>query len=296
MMKLEKLCLLALLALTALAGTAHAQLQVTLKLSRVLYMAYEPLLAEVSITNLSGRDMNLADAPGHPWFGFEVFAGKDTLLPPVDPNYHIDALFIPAGQTVKRTLNLTPLYPLQDFGPHSLRAVIYDKAADKYYSSNRKAIEITDGVQVWTQTVGATDAQGGGSRKISLLTNRLAKENRLYARIMNPDTGVVLACYSLGPVFIFSPPEYTLDDKNQLNVLQMVGPRQYFYTQIDANGKILQRTSYIDGKSSPKLSREDTGFVVVKGGKLDTPETRAAGQKPRANLPKLSDRPIGAGY
>lgn len=291
-----KICFFVLIALAAtLAGTAHAQLQVTLKMSRALYMTYEPMLAEVSITNLSGRDLNLADAPGQSWFGFEVFAGKDTLLPPVNPHYRVDPIYIPAGQTLKRTLNLTPLYPLQDFGPHSLRAVIYDKETDKYYSSNRKAIEITDGVQIWTQTVGATAAQGGGNRTISLLTNRLLKENRLYVRIMNPDTGVALACFSLGRVLSFSPPEYTLDDKNQLNVLQMVGPRQYFYTQIDANGKILQRTSYIDDKTSPKLSREDLGFVVVKGGKLDTPEARAAEQKPRANLPKLSDRPIGAG-
>lgn len=295
MIKFGKICFFVLLGLTTLSGIARAQLQVTLKMSRALYMIYEPMLVEVSITNLSGRNLDLADAPAQPWFGFEIFAGKDTLLAPVNPHYHVEPLHIPAGQTLKRTVNLTPLYPLQEFGPHSVRAVIYDKATAKYFPSNRKAIEITDGVKIWSQTVGATAAQGGGNRAISLLTNSLPKENRLYVRVMNPDNGVALACYSLGRLLSFSPPEYTLDDKNQLNVLQMVGPRQYFYTQIDPNGKILQRTSYLSDKTIPKLSREDLGFVVVKGGKLDSPEARAARQPPTANLPKLSDRPIGAG-
>jgi hypothetical protein len=263
-------------------------MQVSLEMTRALYMMHEPILAKISITNLSGKDQNLTESPGRPWFSFEVFAGKDGLIPPITPNYRLGELYVPAGKTITRNINLTPLYGLQEYGPHSVKAVLYDAAKDEYFTSARRAFEITDGILLWKQTVGVPS--DNSRRTYSLLTHRLPNENRLYVRILNDTAGRVVSCFSIGRVLSFFPPERQLDALNNLHVLQMVGPKAYLYTSISPDGEILSRAQYMDGKSNPHLLREETGSVRVRGGRMESPS--AAPQKRRSG-PKLSDRPVG---
>ena len=54
------------------AVTGETQIQVDLKFKRLQYIAYEPVVATLAITNLAGRDVDLHDADGQSWFGFEV--------------------------------------------------------------------------------------------------------------------------------------------------------------------------------------------------------------------------------
>ncbi|HEX8373354.1 MAG TPA: hypothetical protein VF585_11270 [Chthoniobacterales bacterium] len=284
--RLFPFCLL--LAICLFAGNVSAQMRITLEMTRSLYMVNEAVLAKVSITNLSGRDQNLSDAPGKPWLGFEIFAGKNNLIPPVNPNYRLGDLYIPMGQTVTRNINLTPLYGLQAFGPHSVKAVLYDKATEQYYTSGRRAIEMTDGVLIWKQKVGVP--QTNSTHVYSLLTHRLPAENRLYLRIVDETGGRIVSCFSVGRVLSFSPPERELDLQNNLHILQMVGPKAYLYTVVSPNGEIVARDPYIDGsRSNPHLFKEESGSVRVRGGKMEQPDAPAK----KRNIPRLSDRPVG---
>ena len=54
------------------AAAVEAQVQVDLKFKRLQYIAYEPVVATVAITNLAGRDIELRDADGQSWLGFEI--------------------------------------------------------------------------------------------------------------------------------------------------------------------------------------------------------------------------------
>ncbi|MEO7933785.1 MAG: hypothetical protein ABIT76_11570 [Chthoniobacterales bacterium] len=277
--------LLILLAVVCLGQTASGQMQVSLEMTRSLYMMNEPVLAKISITNLSGRDQNFADAPGKPWFSFEIFAGKDSLIPPVNPDYHLGELYVPTGKTVTRNINVTPLYGLQEYGPHSIRAVLYDKDKDQYYTSARRAFEITEGLLLWKQSVGVPAENS--THTYSLLTHRLPAENRLYVRIIDDTGSRVVSCFSIGRVLSFSPPEHVLDSQNNLHVLQMVGPKAYLYTSITPNGDIVSRDPYIDGRSNPHLVRNENGEVRVRGGKMES----AVPAEKKRNIPRLSDRP-----
>ena len=100
-------------------------MQVDLTLSRHTYILYEPIIATVTITNNAGRDMTLEDTPGKPWFNIEVTTLDGQVIPPYDPNYKLHPLTVPAGQTVKRKIDLTPLFPIRDLGKHRVRANIY---------------------------------------------------------------------------------------------------------------------------------------------------------------------------
>ncbi|MEI8340487.1 MAG: hypothetical protein WCH43_02995, partial [Verrucomicrobiota bacterium] len=75
--------------LLALAPQLHAQLQVEIKISRRLYIAYEPIVATVTITNLAGRDILLQNAEGQKWFSFSVTNPDESPVGPRDLNYEV---------------------------------------------------------------------------------------------------------------------------------------------------------------------------------------------------------------
>src|ERR1700750_1428345 len=86
------------------AAAAHAQIQVQLKVSRLQYTAYEPLLATVTITNRAGRDIDLNNDAGERWFGFEITgAGGQSIA--ADSSQKMEALHVGAGQTVAQKIN-----------------------------------------------------------------------------------------------------------------------------------------------------------------------------------------------
>src|SRR5947208_9487120 len=111
------------LLLSAVGG--EAQVQVDLKFKRLQYIAYEPVMATLGITNLAGRDIDLHDADGQSWFGFEVSGSESQPIPPITTDSAQPPLQIKAGQKVTQRINLTPLYPVQDFGTYHVRAHIY---------------------------------------------------------------------------------------------------------------------------------------------------------------------------
>ena len=50
-----------------LAAAAEAQIQVELRFKRLQYVAHEPVVATVKITNLAGRAIDLHDEKGQHW-------------------------------------------------------------------------------------------------------------------------------------------------------------------------------------------------------------------------------------
>jgi hypothetical protein len=91
--------------------------------------------ATVTIANRSGRVLELADDGEHKWFGFQIESTNGRLVPPIHSNYQLSPMTLGVGESVKRSINLTPLYPIADFGVYRVRAVIYDSVAGQYFSS-----------------------------------------------------------------------------------------------------------------------------------------------------------------
>ena len=81
------------------ASSAFAQIQVELKFPRLQYIAYEPMVANVVITNLAGRDVDLHDADGQSWFGFEVTGNEGASIASI-ANPTTEPLNISAGKRV----------------------------------------------------------------------------------------------------------------------------------------------------------------------------------------------------
>ena len=272
----------------ALAATAQAQIQVELKFSRLQYVAYEPVIATVKITNLAGRDIDLRDEAGQRWFGFEITANEGRYLAPTaqpaEPPLKIDA-----GQTVTRKVNLTPLFPVHDLGPYRVRANVFFADLNKFFYSPTKVFHVGDARPIWQRTVGIPDDSpaAGNVRTYSLLSNRFADHTKLYVRVEDKSTGAVYNTFPLGRVIAYDGPHAELDRGNQLHVLHCAAPRTWAYSQIGLNGQLLARSTFMETKTRPRLRQTPDGNVAVRGGMLDAP----VAQSPQNPASKLSTRP-----
>src|SRR5438309_11549818 len=272
------------------AVRADAQIQVDLKFKRLQYIAYEPVVATLGITNLAGRDVDLHDADGQSWFGFEVTGSESQPIPPVPRDSAQPPLQIKAGQKVTQRINLAPLYPVQDFGTYHVRAHIYFADLGKFFYSGTKVFEVTDARPIWQETVGIPDgiSAPGNVRTYSLLTNRFPDHTSLYVRVQDKDNGIVYATYSLGRTISFEEPQAQIDRANQLHVLHCAAPRAWSYARVGLNGELLEHSSFMETKTRPHLVHSANGEIAVRGGVIEAPARNSA-----SKVPKLSARPPG---
>jgi hypothetical protein len=283
-----KLCV-QLAALCLLAGTAQAQIQVELKFKRLQYIAHEPILATLTIANLSGRDIDLHDANGQRWFGFEINAREGRLLAPFKREAPEAPLHVEAGKTVTRKINLTPLFPVHDFGSYHVRANVYFPDLNKFFYSATKVFQVSDARPIWQKTVGVPEGMRGAGevRTYSLLSNRFPNHTALYVRVENKESGAVYSTYSLGRVIANDEPQAEIDRANQLHVLHCAAPRSWAYSHIGWNGELLKQSNFLETKSRPRLRHASDGAIAVSGGMLNVP----VAESKRAPARKMSDRP-----
>ena len=271
-----------------LATAAEAQIQVDLKFKRLQYIAYEPVVATVAITNLAGRDIELHDADGQFWLGFELSGSEEQPIAPLSGAKAEPALKIAAGQRVTRQINLTPLYPVNEFGAYHVRTNVYFADLGKFFYSGTRVFEVTDARPIWQQTVGVPEgtAGTGEARTYSLMTNRFPDHTSLYVRVQNKDNGVVYATYSLGRTISSEQPQAEIDRSNQLHVLHCAAPRAWSYARVGLNGELLEHSSFMETKTRPRLLHSANGEVAVRGGVIEGPARNSA-----SKVPKLSARP-----
>ncbi len=271
------------------ATAAHAQVKVDISFKRTLYMIYEPIICTVQIENLSGRMLDLSDTATDKWFGFQIETADGRPVPATNAEYRNEPVQVPAGQKLIRNINITPLYPLGEFGTYRVQASVFSSQLKKYFSSPKLNIEVTEGRLLWQQTVGVPPGAGTGeSRTISILAHRLPRTSMLYLRMEDKDGGVVYCTTQLGRFVAFSNTDVQLDGTNHLHIIQNTAPRAFLYSHFDLNGKVVHQQAYQLEKTRPYLARSPDNAIIVVGGTPYDPNAVPEERK----LPKMSDRPV----
>jgi hypothetical protein len=269
---------------------AAAQLRVDISLKRKLYVMYEPLIAAVTVHNLSGRPLLLDNTAEHRWLSFNIESADGRIIPPNNPDYAFPPAAIEPGEKLPAAFNLTPLFPLQEFGLYRIRASVYVPEFGRFFSSPPLAVEITEGRPIWQEVVGVPGGDGKPSlRTITLLSHKLSRSTRLYARIEDRENGRIYATHQLGPFLTFGRPDVILDARNEIHILQNSAPKQFLYTHLDLDGKVIDRQFYVEAGSRPRLAKQDGGTVVVSGGRPYTPGEE---EKAQMEADKIGDRPV----
>jgi hypothetical protein len=289
-MNVSRLLLLTSLALAAFRP-AHAQIAVDLTLKRHLFLVHEPVVATVTLTNMSGRDIELKDTPELQWFGFQVNGPDEAVVGPRNPDYRLDPLPLRAGETVRKTVNLNELYTFGDYGTFKIRATIHYAPMRRYFVSKPVQIEQTGGKVLWRQTAGVPDGlrNAGRFHVFSLLSHQRDGYRYLYVSVEDRDDGTVFCTTQLARFVDGTPVQAEFDAGNNLYVLQLVGLRAYSLTKIGVNGEFMGQTAYTAPKTRPTLRKLADGTLQIVGGRKDTP----VAQVPTNTPTKLSDRPAG---
>ncbi|HRJ72944.1 MAG TPA: hypothetical protein PLS03_12025 [Terrimicrobiaceae bacterium] len=283
-----RLAVFSLLLLGA-AASARAQITVDISFKRSLYMVYEPLMCTVTITNMSGRTLDLEDTAREKWFGFQIQTVDGRPLPPVNVDYKNEPVQIGSGQKLVRQINLAPLYPLSEFGTYRVRASVFSAQLGQYFVSPTLNVEITEGRQLWQQTVGVPQGSGPGrSRTFSLLAHRLPRTTMLYLRVEDKEAGIIYCTTQLGRFITFGSPDVQFDAANQIHILQNSAPKAFLYSMFDINGKVVKQQGFQVYDKRPHLVKKPDASVAVVGGVEYDPRATP----PEQGLPKLSDRPV----
>jgi hypothetical protein len=225
------------------------------------------------------------------WFAFQVLGANERIYPPRNPDYALEPIEIKAGAQKRRTVNLSELYEIGEFGIYRIRASIYFDDFKKFFSSRSTSIELTDGQLIWTQVAGVPDGQpGGGSmRKFSLLSHQHSDYKMLYIRVEDRDSGTVYCTQELGRMIEGQPPLAEFDLGNNLYVLQLIGQREYLLSKIGLNGEYLGGTRYTAPKSKPYFRKLADGNLQIVGGRREAAVAQGTVEPPA----KLSQRPPG---
>lgn len=267
---------------------ARAQIQVELRFPRLQYVAYEPVVATVQITNLAGRAIDLRPQAGQNWFGFEVSGGEGRVITPIrlEPEA---PLRIAAGERVTRKIDLTPRFHIQELGTYHVRANVYFADLNKFFYSPSRVFQVGNARAIWQRTVGVPENEPGAgeTRTYSLLSNRFPDHTRLYVRVEDKNTGAVYSTFPLGRIVAVAEPQAELDRANQLHVLHCAAPRTWAYSRVSLNGDLVARSTFIETKTRPRLQPKADGQIAVRGGMLERPA--APGVKPSG--PRLSTGP-----
>ena len=285
--------LLWLTAFLALFGRADAQITVELSVKRRLFIAHEPIVATVTLTNLTGRDITLADTPEMLWFGFQVTGASERIFPPRNPNYSLDPIEIKSGEQKRRTVNLNELYEIGDYGIYRVRANIFYSPTQKFFSSKATVLEITDGQLLWTKVVGVPggSATDGNLRHFSLLAHQQGDLRMLYVRVEDRENGIVFCTQEIGRMIEGQGPVAEFDRANNLYILHLIGQREYLLTKMGINGEFMGSTRYTAPKTRPTFRRLADGPLQILGPRREV----AVAQGAVASDPpsKLSARPPG---
>lgn len=289
---MKSLRLLILLAcLFAGVTTARAQITVGVSIKQRFHILHEPIVATVSLTNMTGHDITLSDTEQYQWFAFRIVTENERLITPRNLRYKVPPLDVKAGETVKRSVDLAELYELGEYGTFRIMANVYYDGMDKFFSSKPTHIEITEGRTIFRRVAGVPEgAPGAGQMRVfSLLAHQRGEVNTLYVRVEDKDDGTIYCTYPLGRLLDGVPPQAEFDSANNLYVLQLIGTRAYTLTKITPNGQFAGQTHYSAPKTRPTLRRTADGALQIIGGKRE--EQLAQAETDTAPPPKLSDRP-----
>ena len=225
----------------------------------------------------------------------EVTTLDGGIIPPYDPDLKLRSITVPAGKTVKNSVDLTPLFPIRDLGEHRVRADLYFAEADRYSYSNYVTFDLISGKTIWRQTVGVPGDRGD-LREVSLLTHQLTDRLLLYVRVRSANGDTVYVTRPLGRLVITGrEPEEMLDRDNTLHVLQEAIPGAFLYTVVNVDGERLTQQAYNRvGASRPTLVKSESGTVEVRGGQIQiAPAMTVDGPGGAAPIrqPKLSEHP-----
>jgi len=268
-------------------GIAHGQLATSLRLSKAEYLAGEPVVATVSITNHAGRDIEFQGYMDRPWLDFVLTNSRGEPVAPTGRGI-FGKMKLGAGQTVHRQVDLSSMFQLADPGNYAVSGTIRMPGIDAETTvTNRILFSVSPGRPYWSQKVGT--GKFGKLREFRVLNFSGDQKSQLYVQVLDGRTGLPVRTFSLGEALMIRKPSVTVDNSQRMHVLFIATPSAWVHCQIDTDGRLVRRDIHQRGpQGDPFLITSAKGEVTVGNSIPYDPKAAAA---KRAKVRKLSERP-----
>lgn len=282
-------CLKTLAALLFSASLSQAQISATLALAKNEHLTGEPVIAVVTVTNYSGRDLVFQSDGRLQWLDFIVKTASGN---PVNPKGKglFGPMKIKAGQTLAREVDLSQYFMLSQSGNFNACAVI-SNPQDKNgtgTSTNKVFFNQSAGRPYWTQKVGVSTG-GNRTREYRLLFFSGDSKTRLYTQIVDGNTGQFVTTFSLGDALMIRQPVVTVDRQQRMHVLYLATPTMWVHCAVNTDGKIVERQIHQRAAvGEPQLLTFGDGSVKVAN---SIPYDAKAAAEAKSKTRKASDRP-----
>ena len=272
----------------ALISAANAQLATSLSLTKQQYLAGEPVIAIVTITNHAGRELTFTSDGRMSWLDFIL---KDSRGDSVTPKGHsqFGKMTIKAGESLSTKFDLSKSFVLTEQGNFSLSAVIHlPGSTDQGTGTNRVTFSQTPGRLYWSQSVGIP-GRSGQTRQFRILNFAGDQKDELYAQIVDDRTGQFVRTFLLGDVLMLRKPMATVDRQQRMHVMFLATPTMWVHCEIDTDGKLVNREIHQRGATGdPMLLTFGDGSVRVSN---SIPYDAKAAAEAQSKIRKASDRP-----
>lgn len=267
----------------------HAQLATSLSLNKKNYVAGEPVIAEIIITNHAGRDLALASTRELPWLAIVVTNSSGNPVSTRKLNA-FGAMKIKTGESLAKQVDLTEFFLLDNQGNFAVSAVVRDPSKGvQGASTNRMLFNLNPGRTYWRQKLGVSSDNGTSTREFRLLTFSDGQKSQLYAQVIDGTTGMKLRTFLLGDTLMLRKPMVTLDKDQRMHVMFLATPTMWVHCQVSADGKLVDRKIHERaGQGDPVLMAYGDGSVRVVN---SIPYDPAAAAEERSKVRKASDRP-----
>ena len=270
------------------AAAAQAQLSTSLRLNKKQYLAGEPVVAVVTITNHSGRQLTFASDGRTQWLDFLI---KDRLGEPVTSKGReiFGKMTIRAGESMAREVDLSRYFQIGEPGNYSVAAMVHTPGGNGEGSStNRVMFNQSPGVRYWSQKVGIP-GKSGQTREFRVLNFSGDEKAQIYAQVIDDRTGQNVRTFLLGDVLMLRKPLVTVDRQQRMHVMFLATPTMWVHYQIDTDAKVVNRQIHQRGsQGDPQLITFADGTVRVAN---SIPYDPKAAAEAKAKVRKASDRP-----
>lgn len=272
----------------ALVSAAHAQLTTTLQLNKTQYLAGEPVIATVNITNHAGQQLTFYGDGRMQWLTFIL---KDNHGEEVTPKGRaaFGKMTIAAGASMARQVDLSQIFYLSEPGNFSATAVIHMPGNNgEGASTNRVLFNQSPGAPYWRQKVGIA-GKAGQTREFRIINFSGDEKAQIYAQVIDGRTGLNVRTMALGDVLMLRKPLVTVDRSQRMHVMYLATPSMWVHCQIDTDGKLVSREIHQRGaQGDPELLTFADGSVRVSN---SIPFDAKADAAAKAKIRKASDRP-----
>lgn len=267
----------------------QAQVATSLSLNKKNYVAGEPVIAEIIITNHTGRELTLSSTRQMPWLGFVVTNSSGNPITTRKLNA-FGALKIKAGESLAKQVDLTEFFLLYSAGNYAVSAVVRDPNSQMQASStNRMLFNLNPGRTYWAQKVGVSNDGGDHTREMKLLTFSDGQKSQLYAQVIDGRTGVPMRTFLLGDALMLRKPMVTLDGNQRMHVMFLATPTMWVHCEVSADGQLMDRKIHQRAsQGDPVLMAYGDGSVRVMN---SVPYDEEAVAREKAAVRNASDRP-----